>query len=324
MKEEEPKLEQTFLAEVIYRTSDLSQLAKWPLLLLALVCSCGAAIIWYAKADYVWVKRAGEIAYLMRFIGFMQILFLVLKIVLVVCLAIMAASLALYMYLFFKRCTSKVLNETVSVLLSNSFFFAVSLVFVFLAASAYHKSASAMAVATSTKIQCMQNLEKLGRALVYYAVDTYHHYPPAEHWCDKLKEYAGLAKKDFMCPAGEGPECGYALNPHAEPISRYEDFESWLQSIYHEDPNRKDVDFKTYFYWLKRFPRVNKQQLRDVVLLFEAEGGWNQFGGPEILTTKNHKGKGCHVLFNNGSVKFVEPQEFEKLKWRVQEPNTIE
>jgi prepilin-type processing-associated H-X9-DG protein len=61
-----------------------------------------------------------------------------------------------------------------------------------------------------------------------------------------------------------------------------------------------------------------------MVLLFETEGGWNQSGGPEILTTENHAGKGCNVLFNDGSVKFVEPEELGKLKWKVEEPNTIE
>ena len=52
-------------------------------------------------------------------------------------------------------------------------------------------------------------------------------------------------------------------------------------------------------------------------MLFETKGGWNQFGGPEILTTENHGGKGCNVLFNNGSVRFVRTKELVKLKWKI-------
>jgi hypothetical protein len=39
-----------------------------------------------------------------------------------------------------------------------------------------------------------------------------------------------------------------------------------------------------------------------LVLLFETKGGWNQYGGPELLSTKNHKGDGCHVLINDSHV----------------------
>lgn len=55
------------------------------------------------------------------------------------------------------------------------------------------------------------------------------------------------------------------------------------------------------------------------VLLFETKGGWNQFGGPEILTTDNHKGKGCNVLFNDGRIKFVKTEQLSELKWDIEE-----
>jgi prepilin-type processing-associated H-X9-DG protein len=42
------------------------------------------------------------------------------------------------------------------------------------------------------------------------------------------------------------------------------------------------------------------------------------------MTTENHKGKGCNVLFNGGSVKFVRTGEVGKLRWKVEEPNNIE
>jgi len=51
----------------------------------------------------------------------------------------------------------------------------------------------------------------------------------------------------------------------------------------------------------------------DVVLLFESQGGWNLFGGPELMTTERHKG-GC-VLFVDGSVRWIKPEEVIGLKW---------
>jgi hypothetical protein len=53
----------------------------------------------------------------------------------------------------------------------------------------------------------------------------------------------------------------------------------------------------------------------DVVLLFETAGGWNQCGGPEMLTMDNHLGDGCNVLFNNGRVKWVKAKNIGNLNW---------
>jgi len=62
-------------------------------------------------------------------------------------------------------------------------------------------------------------------------------------------------------------------------------------------------------------PNVSPYSHSRLVLLFETEGGWNQFGGPEILTFENHKGKGCNILFNDGHVDFVKPKQLGELKW---------
>ncbi|MHC4157662.1 MAG: hypothetical protein ACYSSO_01145 [Planctomycetota bacterium] len=68
--------------------------------------------------------------------------------------------------------------------------------------------------------------------------------------------------------------------------------------------------------------RCEPNSPQDMVLLFEAEGGWNQFGGLEILTFENHEDKGCNILFNDGSVKFVKPEEVSELKWNAEESNS--
>lgn len=55
----------------------------------------------------------------------------------------------------------------------------------------------------------------------------------------------------------------------------------------------------------------------DMVLLFEAKGGWNQYGGPDLFTFNNHDPRGGCVLLNDGTVKFIRTtEEFQQLKWK--------
>lgn len=66
-------------------------------------------------------------------------------------------------------------------------------------------------------------------------------------------------------------------------------------------------------------PNCEPNSPGNMVLLFETKGGWNQFGGPEILTTENHQGEGCNILFNNGRATFLWTDELSELKWKVEE-----
>ena len=66
-------------------------------------------------------------------------------------------------------------------------------------------------------------------------------------------------------------------------------------------------------------PVATLTSVPDMIVLFETKGGWNQFGGPEILTTENHKREGCNVLFNDLHVEFVKTEELAKLKWKAEQ-----
>ena len=66
-------------------------------------------------------------------------------------------------------------------------------------------------------------------------------------------------------------------------------------------------------------PNCQLNSPNDVVLLFETKGGWNQFGGRELLSLENHKGKGCNVLFNDKTVRFIKPEEVNELNWGEKE-----
>jgi prepilin-type processing-associated H-X9-DG protein len=58
-----------------------------------------------------------------------------------------------------------------------------------------------------------------------------------------------------------------------------------------------------------------------MVLLFETKAGWNQSGGPEILTTENHRGERCNVAFVDTHVEFVNTGDLGKLMWKVEQDN---
>jgi prepilin-type processing-associated H-X9-DG protein len=69
----------------------------------------------------------------------------------------------------------------------------------------------------------------------------------------------------------------------------------------------------------KYVPELKRDMPEDMVLLFESKPGWNLYGGPELLTTENHNGRGCNVLFGDGHTEWVRKERFGQLKWSVEE-----
>jgi len=131
---------------------------------------------------------------------------------------------------------------------------------------------------------CLSHLRGLALALTLYAEDHSDRYPTPEKWCDLLVDYTR-------------GELG--------------------------DPNVSELLDKSFrcpeggegrcHYAIN--PNADPCSAPDVVLLFESDGGWNGFGGPESLTTSRHEGKGCNVLFADGHVMFVKIAETPNLKW---------
>ena len=133
---------------------------------------------------------------------------------------------------------------------------------------------------------CGSHLHRLGIVMRLYANDFDGKYPTSDKWCDLLVENYDerhyVDAKTFICKS----------------------------ALRGGDKNRCHYAIN---------PKAEPNSPPDMVLLFETKGGWNQFGGPEILTTENHKGKGCNVLFNKGRVEFVKPERLGELKWEVEE-----
>ena len=131
---------------------------------------------------------------------------------------------------------------------------------------------------------CRTQLSFLGRAIRIYANDHDDKFPNPAKWCDLLNKHAEVTKRGLRCyGASEGP-CNYAMNKNVEKLD------------------------------IRRSPS-------DLVVLFETHPGWNQSGGPEILTTDNHQGEGCNVLFanvNTEAVKFVKTEDLDDLKWDIE------
>jgi len=317
--EEEQRFEESIWADVVFKFSDISCFAKWPLLILAVILWLCSIMTWYAGASGGLV--GGEIAFLKKFMYLMNIVFVFLAAGLLLCFGIVIASLGIYKFLL-KRETYKyrVLTESTGVLLSNSFYFGIALVFVFLTFLSRQGKAYKTITAAINQTECSHNLEKLYEVLERYAERNHYHYPAPDKWCDLIKVYSDVRGEHFACPsAGEG-QCHYALNPNAEPLSKYEDFHNYLENYGYYDGSKSSwkerIELRIEYY---EHDRYKGEELSDVVLLFESKPGWNRFGGPELLTFDNHGGRGCNILFSDGNIRFIKPEDANDLKWKPDE-----
>jgi prepilin-type processing-associated H-X9-DG protein len=128
------------------------------------------------------------------------------------------------------------------------------------------------------RMLCGSNLAGLAKTIHIYAYDNNGKYPSVDNWCDLIttQEEEYSDFKDIFVCRGNRDE----------------------RCSYAMNPNAEP----------------NSQSI--VVLLFETKGGWNQYGGPELLTTENHPGEGCNIVFNDGHVEFVPKEQFGDLKWK--------
>ncbi len=130
------------------------------------------------------------------------------------------------------------------------------------------------------RMACGTNLSGLGKAMIVYACDNNDKYPDCSQWCDLLIEHAEISRSMLLCPGAPKGPCSYAMNEN-------------IQQLGIKAP-------------------------ADMVLLFESVPGWNQCGDPELLTTENHFGEGCNILFNDMSVSFVAPNDINDLRWTAE------
>jgi len=128
------------------------------------------------------------------------------------------------------------------------------------------------------RMTCGENLFNLGRTMRSYASAFDGKYPAADKlpWCAILLKYS----------KGELTEKSFKCTLNKKKRSSY-----------------------------AMNPNCEPNSSGDMVLLFESKGGWNQYGGQELLASENHEGRGYFILFNDGHVEFVTTNEVGKLKW---------
>ncbi len=127
------------------------------------------------------------------------------------------------------------------------------------------------------RVVCRTNLKGLSVAMMVYADDYDSKAPTADEWCDLLIQEAGVLPMSFRCPGAPEGECNYAMNKN-------------IRNLRGPNPAR-------------------------TVVLFESRPGWNQVGGPELLTTEYHNGEGCNVAFGDGHTEFVKADRIDDLYW---------
>ena len=133
----------------------------------------------------------------------------------------------------------------------------------------------------SYRMVCGINMSYLSKELILYAGDNNDMYPAADQWCDSLIKYdPNLTPKVFLCKGDKKGPSSYAMNKNIE--------------------------------------KLGANSPPDMVLLFESKPGWNQSGGPELLTTENHQGEGCNIALNDGHVAFVLTESINNLRWTAE------
>ena len=142
-------------------------------------------------------------------------------------------------------------------------------------------------VQTALGMACAYNLQQLSKAMLLYSNDNNSSYPEQNRWCDLLLEYEQIELKHFLCP-------GVTFQ--------------WRRQVF---PWPVPKNEKCYY---AMNPNCEPNSPTDTVLLFETKGGWNKFGGLELLTFENHFGR-CNILFNDGHVEFVTQKHINDLNW---------
>jgi ABC-type transport system involved in multi-copper enzyme maturation permease subunit len=54
----------------------------------------------------------------------------------------------------------------------------------------------------------------------------------------------------------------------------------------------------------------------DIVLLFETTLSQNPAGGPELIITTNHDGRGCIIMFSDMHMEFIKAKDINDLRWK--------
>ena len=176
---------------------------------------------------------------------------------------------------------------------------------------------------------CGHNMIILGKAIYMYTSDYDGQYPNADNWCDLLVMNYEVKLEYLVCKGSDTKigESSYALNKNIAGKNSSEipeDTVILFETNFGKNPIGRDGTLGDRE-WYKSLNSLSER--RDLKQHKHSEKvyklRWNQFGGSELLTTDNHKGEGCNVLFNDLHVEFVKTERLGELKWDIEkEQNT--
>jgi prepilin-type processing-associated H-X9-DG protein len=168
---------------------------------------------------------------------------------------------------------------------------------------------------------CSFPIKQVGIAMKVYARDNEDQLPTAQNWCDLLAIHTEIDDRDLEGYRESSDamfsESIYALNKNVTdmklstiPIDVVLLFETTYGRTESERGTPREA--RDYF-WKVNDPNDRYDISFGKKLVYKNR--WNQVGGPEILTTEYHKGRGCHVLFADGTVKFITTKHLDTLSW---------
>lgn len=176
---------------------------------------------------------------------------------------------------------------------------------------------------------CGHNMIILGKAIYMYTSDYDGQYPKADNWCDLLIMNYKVKLEHLVCKGSDAKigESSYAFNKSVVGKKSSEvpqDTILLFETNFGKNPIGRDGtlgDREWYKSLNSLGERSDLKKHKHSEKVYKLR--WNQVGGPELLTTENHKGEGCNVLFNDLHVEFIKMERIGELKWGVEkEQNT--
>ena len=179
-------------------------------------------------------------------------------------------------------------------------------------------------------VMCATNVSALGKAIYMYTSDYDGQYPQADKWCDLLVMNYEVKLECLVCKGSDAKigESSYALNKNIagkNSLEIPEDMVILFETNFGKDPLGRDGtlgDRDWYKSLSSLSDRSDLKKHKHSEKVYKLR--WNQFGGSELLTTDNHKGEGCNVLFNDLHVEFIKTERLGELKWDVEKEQNAE
>ena len=140
--------------------------------------------------------------------------------------------------------------------------------------------ALAQAKARAQSIVCMNNMKQLALGGWMYANNNKDRFPDGANWCDAIRKYVPN-QKVFQCPAGDASQ----------------------RSHYAFNARLSGVELK------------NIAAPAQTVLIFEANGGWNASGGPELTVSQPRHRNAVGLAFADGHCEIATPSRLQNVRW---------